>query len=51
MAVKNTTGIPRAKTPESVGVDSKEIRAFIDHCMELGKEIHSLTVMPRGKIA
>ena len=51
MAVKNTTEIPRAKTPESVGVDSKEVRAFIDHCMELGKEVHSLIVMRHGKIA
>ena len=51
MAVKNTTEIPRAKTPESVGVDSREVQAFIDHCMELGKEVHSLIVMRHGKIA
>ena len=51
MAVKNTTEIPRAKTPESVGVDSREVQSFIDHCTELGKELHSIIVMRHGKLA
>ena len=45
------TEIPRAKTPEAVGVDSKEVQAFIDHCMELGKELHDIIVMRHGKVA
>ncbi len=51
MSVLETVSIPRARTPESVGVDSKEVRAFIDHCMELKKELHSVIVLRHGQVA
>ena len=51
MSATETISIPRAKTPESVGVDSKEVRAFIDHCMEKGKELHSIIVLRHGQVA
>ena len=51
MPKKNTTELPRAKTPESVGVSSREVQAFIDHCMTLGKELHSVIVIRHGKVA
>ena len=43
--------IPRAKTPENVEVDSQVVQAFLDKCMELGKELHSLMVIRHGKVA
>ena len=43
--------IPRAKTPEAVGVDSKEVQAFLDDCIRLHRELHSIIVMRHGKIA
>ena len=43
--------IPRAKTPEAVGVSSREVQAFIDHCMTLGKELHDIIVVRHGKVA
>ena len=45
------TEIPRAKTPESVGVDSKEVQAFIDQCIAEDKQLHSLIVLRHGQIA
>ena len=51
MAKNNTAELPRAKTPESVGVSSREVQAFIDHCMTLGKELHSVIVIRHGKVA
>ena len=51
MSATETISIPRAKTPESVGVDSKEVRAFIDQCMELKKELHSVIVLRHGQVA
>lgn len=43
--------IPRAKTAESVGVDSKEVQAYIDECLESGIELHSIMVVRHGKVA
>ena len=43
--------LERAKTPEEVGVSSKEVQAFVDHCMELNKELHSFIIIRHGKIA
>ena len=43
--------IPRAATPEAVGVDSKEVQAFIDHCMQAKKQLHSILVLRHGQIA
>ncbi len=43
--------IQRAKTAESVGVDSKEVQAFIDECLENGIELHSIMVVRHGKVA
>lgn len=43
--------IPRAETPEEVGVDSEVVQAFLDKCTELGKEFHSLMVIRHGKVA
>ena len=43
--------IPRAKTAESVGVDSKEVQAFIDECLEKGLELHSVMVVRHGHVA
>ena len=43
--------IERASSPEAVGVDSKEVQAFIDHCMAEGKNLHSVMVIRHGKVA
>lgn len=43
--------IGKAAFPEEVGVSSKEIQAFIDHCIELNKELHSIMVLRHGKVA
>lgn len=51
MAVKEEITIERAKTAESIGVSSKEVQAFIDHSLELGKELHTLMVIRHGKVA
>ncbi|MGN0469061.1 MAG: serine hydrolase domain-containing protein [Acutalibacteraceae bacterium] len=51
MSVKEKITIERAKTAESVGVSSKEVQAFIDECMENGKELHSVAVIRHGKVA
>ncbi len=51
MAVKEKISIERAKTAESVGVSSKEVQAFIDHCMKENKELHSVMVIRHGKVA
>ncbi len=48
---EKTSWIERAKTPEEVGVSSKEVKAFVDHCTELGKELHSFIIIRHGKIA
>lgn len=51
MAVKEKISIERAKSAESVGVSSKEVQKFIDHCMEANKELHSIMVIRHGKVA
>ena len=48
---KNEVRIPRASFAEKVGVDSKEVQAFIDDCKESGIEIHSLMVTRHGQVA
>ncbi|MCM1545084.1 MAG: beta-lactamase family protein [Ruminococcus sp.] len=51
MEVMEKISIERAETAESVGVSSKEVQAFIDHCMEENKELHSVMVIRHGKVA
>ena len=51
MSVKEKISLERAKTAESVGVSSKEVQKFIDHCMEANKELHSIMVIRHGKVA
>ncbi len=51
MAAKNKKDLIYAETPESVGVDSKEIQALCDDFIEHGQEIHSLMVIRHGKVA
>ncbi len=51
MKTLEKTWLPRAKTPEEVGVSSAEIQAFIDHCERENKELHSFMVIRNGKIA
>lgn len=51
MAKNKKNWIEHAKTPEEVGVSSHEIQAFIDECIEKGRELHSMTVIRHGKIA
>ena len=48
---KKTKNIPRAESAEKVGVDSKEVQAFIDDCEKEGIELHSLMVIRNGKVA
>lgn len=45
------SAIPRASSAESVGVDSKEVQAFIDECKNDGIELHSIMVVRHGKVA
>lgn len=51
MEIKEKQWLERAKTPEEVGVSSKHVQAFLDRCLELNKEIHSLMIIRHGKIA
>ena len=51
MSENKNSWLEYAKTPEAVGVSSKEVQAFIDECIEKGKELHSITVIRHGKIA
>ena len=43
--------LERASSPEAVGVDSKEVQAYIDHCMAENKNLHSVMVIRHGKVA
>lgn len=43
--------IPRASSPEEVGVSSKMTEAFIKEVEESGLELHSLMVLRHGKVA
>lgn len=51
MSESKSNWLEHAKTPEEVGVCSKEVQAFIDECIEKGRELHSITVIRHGKIA
>ncbi len=51
MSKNKSNWLEHAATPESVGVCSKEVQAFIDECIEKGRELHSITVIRHGKIA
>ncbi len=51
MSVIEKISIERAESAESVGVSSKVVQAFVDRCMELNKELHSLMVIRHGKVA
>ncbi len=51
MAVKEKRWLPVAKTPEAAGVSSEAIQGFVNRCMELGRELHSLMVIRHGKVA
>lgn len=48
---EKSSDIPRAKSAESVGVDSKQVQAFIDECLDTGIELHSIMVVRHGKVA
>lgn len=43
--------LPRAVKAEAVGVDSKEVQAFIDDCKENKIEVHSIMVLRHGQVA
>ncbi|MBQ4338968.1 MAG: serine hydrolase [Clostridia bacterium] len=51
MAVKDKYAIPRARFPEQVGVDSKEIKALIEDFEENEIEVHSMMILRHGKVA
>ncbi len=51
MSVVEKISIERAKSAESVGVSSKVVQAFVDRCMELDRQLHSLMVIRHGKVA
>ncbi len=51
MTENKSNWLEHAKTPEEVGVCSKEVQAFVDECIEEGRELHSITVIRHGKIA
>ncbi len=51
MTEKTELKIERAKSAESVGVSSKTVQAYIDRCLELEKELHSIIVIRHGKVA
>lgn len=43
--------IPRAESPESVGVSSKVVKEFLDGMTDSGLEFHSLMVVRHGQVA
>lgn len=47
----NAIKIPRAKTPEEVGVSSKAIADFLDDIENTGINIHSFMIIRHGKVA
>ncbi|MCQ2462345.1 MAG: serine hydrolase, partial [Clostridia bacterium] len=51
MKAEQITELKRAKTPETVGVDSKEVQALIDDFIENGQHIHSIMILRHGKVA
>lgn len=51
MSTAKKTELKRAKTPEAVGVDSKEVQALIDDFIENGQHIHSVMILRHGKVA
>lgn len=51
MEAMKKTVIDYAEAPEQVGVNSVVVQEFLDKCMELKKEIHSLCLIRHGKIA
>lgn len=48
---KKASLLPRAASPEAVGVNSAEVQAFIDDCEKEGIELHSFMVIRHGKVA
>lgn len=51
MAKKADFELPRAKFPEEVGVDSKEIKALIEDFEANEDEVHSIQIVRHGKVA
>lgn len=51
MAEKKKDWLKRAKTPEEVGVSSKVVKSFLDRCEKEGRNLHSLVVIRKDKIA
>lgn len=47
----NSIFIPRAASPESVGVSSREIFSFLEDIESSGSEFHSFMVIRHGKVA
>ncbi len=51
VSVLEKKSLTYAPSAEAVGVDSREVQAFIDDCKESGIEIHSLMVLRHGQVA
>lgn len=49
--MQKTISIPRAETPESVGVSSAVVAEFLQKAAEDGLEFHSLMLIRHGKVA
>ncbi len=45
------TRLPRAATPEEVGVSSRAVQAFLHDCDRLGINLHTLIITRKGKVA
>lgn len=43
--------LPRAQSPESLGIDSRAIIAFLDDCEKHDIELHSFMLLRHGKVA
>lgn len=46
-----TTRLPRAATPEDVGVSSRAVKAFLHDCDRLGFNMHTVMITRKGQIA
>ena len=45
------THLPRATTPEEVGVSSRKVEAFLHDCDRLGFNLHTIAITRKSKIA
>ena len=49
--MSNAYDIPRAQTPNEVGVSSRVVKSFLEDAVKQGYEFHSLMVIRHGKVA